>query len=146
VVAVPRLGRNRPGAGLGAHRAGANVARLGRVFEGVFTAETVGSYKPDLRNFDFLLARVEEAGIAQDKLLHVGQPLMHDMPTAQAKGLDNCWIDRRHAKKGVAGATPALGRVPKVLHPFDSMADFADAATGRPDSLLCRALASMAAR
>ena len=113
------------------HEAGiaGSVARLGPVFEGVFTAETIGSYKPDLRNFGFLLARVGEAGIRQDKLLHVGQSLMHDMATAEAKGLDNCWIDRRHAKKGVAGATPALGRMPKILHRFESMAGFADAAT-----------------
>ena len=113
------------------HEAGiaGSVKRLGPVFQGVFTAEAIGSYKPNLRNFDFLLARLGETGIAPDRLLHVGQSLMHDMATAEAKGLDNCWIDRRHAKKGVAGATPALGRMPKILHRFDSMAGFAGAAT-----------------
>ena len=111
------------------HEAGiaGSVVRLGPVFAGVYTAEATGSYKPDLRNFDYLLARLAEQGVAPEKLLHVGQSLMHDMAPAEAKGLDNCWIDRRHDKPA-GGATPQLDRMPRILHRFTSLAAFADAA------------------
>jgi FMN phosphatase YigB (HAD superfamily) len=40
-------------------------------FDAVYTAEEIGSYKPDLRNFDFLLEKVErELGVKKEELLH----------------------------------------------------------------------------
>ncbi|HVI06608.1 MAG TPA: HAD family hydrolase, partial [Sphingomicrobium sp.] len=38
--------------------------RLGVAFDHVFTAQDIGSYRPDLRNFEYLLEQAGAAGIA----------------------------------------------------------------------------------
>src|SRR5680860_349517 len=65
----------------------ASNARLGVTFDAVLTAEEIGSYKPDSRNFAALLAHAETMGIAPDRLLHVAQSLFHDHVPAKAAGL-----------------------------------------------------------
>jgi len=82
-------------------------ARLGVDFDCVITAQDVGSYKPDRRNFEFALARIKEAlGVEPRDVLHVAQSLFHDVVPAKSVGLRTMWINRR---KGLAGwgATPA---------------------------------------
>jgi putative hydrolase of the HAD superfamily len=105
--------------------AGSN-RRLGVDFDAVLTAEDIGSYKPDPRNFAALLAKVDEMGIAQSRLLHVAQSLFHDHVPARAAGLATVWIDRR-ADKEDSGATPVPPDAPEPNWRFTSMADFADA-------------------
>lgn len=105
--------------------AGSNE-RLGVEFDAVLTAEDIGSYKPDSRNFEALLARIEEMGIAKGRLLHVAQSLFHDHVPAKAAGLATVWIDRRAGKPG-AGATPIPADAPEPDWRFTSMAEFADA-------------------
>ncbi len=46
--------------------------RLGVAFDAVFTAEDIGSYKPDPRNFCFLLDRLAGTGIRREEILHTG--------------------------------------------------------------------------
>jgi 2-haloalkanoic acid dehalogenase type II len=103
----------------------ASNERLGVAFDAILTAEDIGSYKPDPRNFVALLARVKEMGIAQGKLLHVAQSLFHDHVPAKAAGLPTVWIDRRQDTPG-HGATPAAAHVTPDWT-FPSMAAFADA-------------------
>jgi putative hydrolase of the HAD superfamily len=105
--------------------AGSNE-RLGVEFDAVLTAEDIGSYKPNPRNFDALLARTEAMGIAPDRLLHVAQSLFHDHVPAKAAGLATVWIDRRAGKDG-SGATPVPANAPEPDWRFTSMAAFADA-------------------
>ena len=80
--------------------------KLGVKFDGVFTAgDEIGSYKPDERNFHFMLHALEnDYGIAPDRLLHVAQSLFHDHVPAKNLGLASAWIDRRAGKPG-GGAT-----------------------------------------
>jgi 2-haloalkanoic acid dehalogenase type II len=78
--------------------------RLGVAFDAVYTAEDIGSYKPDLRNFEYLLARLAEQGIAKAQILHTAQSLYHDHAPAKRLGLATCWIDRRAGQAG-SGAT-----------------------------------------
>jgi len=78
--------------------------RLGVEFDRVITAQDLGSYKPDPRNFEALVTEVERMGIRREKLLHVAQSLYHDHVPAQAMGLSTAWIDRRSGKAG-GGAT-----------------------------------------
>lgn len=106
--------------------AGSNQ-RLGVEFDAILTAEDIGSYKPHPRNFDALLARTTEMGIAPGRLLHVAQSLFHDHVPAQAAGLPTVWIDRRHAQDGF-GATPPPPAPVEPTWTFPSMAAFADAA------------------
>lgn len=105
--------------------AGSN-ARLGVEFDAILTAEDIGSYKPNPRNFEALLEKTSEMGIVKDRLLHVAQSLFHDHVPAKAAGLATAWIDRRAGKAG-SGATPIPANAPKPDRRFDSMAAFADA-------------------
>jgi putative hydrolase of the HAD superfamily len=100
--------------------------RLGVAFDAVLTAEDIGSYKPDPRNFETLLATIKEMGIAKDRLLHVAQSLFHDHVPAKAAGLATVWIDRRAGKEG-GGATPIPPDAPEPDWRFTSMAELADA-------------------
>lgn len=105
--------------------AGSN-ARLGVAFDAVYTAQDVGSYKPNACNFDYLLEHIGELGIAQDRLLHVAQSLFHDHVPAKAKGLTTVWIDRRGSQPGF-GATPPPAADVTPDWTFPSMAAFAAA-------------------
>ena len=104
--------------------------RLGVPFDAVVTAEDAGSYKPDRRNFDYLLERLQ-GGLAGDRvapadILHTAESLFHDHVPANALGLASCWIHRRHADAGF-GATKDPGQMPRVDFRFTSMAALAEA-------------------
>jgi 2-haloalkanoic acid dehalogenase type II len=77
--------------------------KLGVQFDGVMTAEDIGSYKPSLRNFEYLLARLRSQGIEQGRILHVAQSLVHDHEPANELGLASCWINRQHGSAGAVG-------------------------------------------
>ena len=73
-------------------------------FDLVVTAQDVGSYKPDTRNFDAMLARLATMGIAKHEVMHVAQSQHHDHVPAKAVGLRSIWINRRAGRAG-SGAT-----------------------------------------
>src|SRR6516164_6185089 len=103
-----------------------SAARLGASFTSVITAQDVGSYKPDPRNFEALTREAARLGIRPGGLLHVAQSLFHDHVPAQRAGLRTVWIHRRHDRGGW-GATP---QPPAPVTPdweFPSMAAFAAA-------------------
>ncbi len=100
-----------------------SAARLGTTFDWVITAQSVGSYKPDPRNFEVALERI---GLPRERILHVAQSLFHDHVTAQRLGFRTVWIDRRHDRPG-SGATPPADATPDAT--FPDMASFATAAT-----------------
>jgi len=79
--------------------AGSN-RRLGVEFDAIFTAQDIGSYKPDPANFSYILARLAEQGIAPGEILHTAQSLFHDHAPAKQAGLATAWIDRRHERSG----------------------------------------------
>jgi 2-haloacid dehalogenase len=105
-------------------------ARLGVRFDAVVTAEDAGSYKPDRRNFDYMLERLQGglAGtpVVASDILHTAESLFHDHVTANAVGLASCWIHRRHADTGF-GATKDPGQMPRVDFRFTSMGAMAEA-------------------
>lgn len=105
--------------------AGSNQ-RLEVEFDYIFTAEDIGSYKPALRNFEYMLGRLAETGIAKDGLLHVAQSLFHDHVPANRLGIASAWIDRRHDKPG-SGATAIPAEMPHFDFRFTSLAELADA-------------------
>ena len=97
-------------------------ARLGVPFDGVYTAEDVGSYKPDDRNFDYMFEMLAHQGIARTDILHTAESMFHDHAPANKHGLANAWIYRRHGKEGF-GATMDPGEMPRYDFRFNSMAD-----------------------
>jgi len=81
-------------------------AKLGVTFDLVCTAQDIGSYKPDLRNFRYATAKVAETfGVDVPGILHVAQSLFHDIVPAKSIGLRTVWVNRRKAVGGW-GATP----------------------------------------
>lgn len=101
-------------------------ARLGVEFDQILTAEDIGSYKPDLRNFEYLLEKAEGAGIGKADLLHVAQSLFHDHAPANRIGIASAWIDRRAGKAG-GGATPLPDPAPRFDFRFTSLGELAEA-------------------
>jgi len=107
----------------------ASNAKLGVVFDAIYTAEDIGSYKPTRRNFSFMLERLEaDHGVMPDQILHTAQSLFHDHVPAGDFGLARAWIDRRGLSKGGAwGATAEVAQRPEVDFLFPTMAAMADA-------------------
>ena len=101
-------------------------ARLGVHFDGVYTAEDIGSYKPADRNFDYMLETLARKGIAKADILHTAESMFHDHGPANKFGLSNCWIYRRHATEGF-GATMNPGEMPSYDFRFNSMAELVEA-------------------
>lgn len=103
-----------------------SATRLGVDFDAVYTAQDIGSYKPDPRNFIYLINKLAETGTPREKVLHTAQSLFHDHAPANAAGLASAWIDRRHASGGFgATATPPDGV--RWDFRFTSLGDMAEA-------------------
>ncbi|MGD2129258.1 MAG: HAD hydrolase-like protein [Lysobacterales bacterium] len=104
--------------------------KLGVSFDAVYTAEEIGSWKPDPANFDYLVAHVMgEFGLAADCILHTAQSLRHDIAPARAHGLSCAWIDRHGLSKGGGwGATAEIADRPEADFLFHSLAELAEAA------------------
>jgi 2-haloacid dehalogenase len=86
-------------------------ARSGIEFDAVITAQDVGSYKPDRKNFQYALARLEALGVRRGRILHVAQSLFHDHEPAKALGLATVWVNRRAGKVGWGATRAPRGRV-----------------------------------
>lgn len=91
-------------------------------FDAVYTAEDIGSYKPCLGNFHYMLKHLKDMGIDQSEILHTAQSLYHDMLPATSLGLKTCWIDRRAGQEG-SGATPSVSSKVEVDRRFVSLAE-----------------------
>ena len=98
--------------------------RLGVRFDGILTAEDIGSYKPNLRNFEYMLGRLQSQGIEKSRILHVAQSLVHDHLPAKELGLASCWINRQHGQIGAVGEAASRARYDFT---FASMGEFAEA-------------------
>lgn len=90
-------------------------------FDDIYTAQDIGTYKPSIKNFKYMLSRLEESGIPKSEILHTAQSLFHDMAPATELGLATCWIDRRAGKTG-SGATPEVNQPVNIDFRFESLA------------------------
>lgn len=107
----------------------ASAEHLGVGFDAVYTAEDIGSYKPDPANFDYLIEHVStDLGLGADSLIHVAQSLFHDHAPAKACGLDTVWIDRQRLSQGGSwGATKPVETRPQPDWSFFTLGELADA-------------------
>lgn len=96
-------------------------------FDGVYTADVIGSYKPDPRNFAYLVRSEEALGYSAEDILHVGQSLFHDHVPASKAGLATCWI-QRPTPAGDHGAARPPDQRPDPDYHFTSLVELADAA------------------
>ena len=102
-----------------------NRLQLNVSFDHILTAETIGTYKPDLNNFRYLIDHLGQDGIEDNKLAHVAQSLYHDIEPASKIGLQNIWIDRRGNNKGFGATPPPSSHVSPDLQ-FPSLIDLAN--------------------
>jgi 2-haloalkanoic acid dehalogenase type II len=105
----------------------ASQRQLGVEFDAVYTAEDIGSYKPDPNNFTYLIEAERAEGYHKTDVLHVGQSLFHDHVPASEAGIATCWI-QRPTPAGDHGAARPPDRRPRVDFHFTSLAQLADAA------------------
>lgn len=104
----------------------ASNEKLGVDFDAIFTAQDVGSYKPDDRNFEYMLEKLTRAGLERHEILHTAESMFHDHVPGRRHQLASCWIYRRHDKQGF-GATMNPGELPTVDFRFNSMAELVEA-------------------
>ena len=71
-----------------------NIAKLGAPIDHVFTAESAGAYKPQMRAFEYMF---DQLGCGPDDVLHVSSSFRHDLMTAHDLGICNkVWVNRGH--------------------------------------------------
>lgn len=95
-------------------------------FNGIYTAEDVGSYKPADRNFDYMLEKLATQGVEKHEILHTAESMFHDHEPANRFGLTCCHIYRRFDQEGF-GATMTPGEMPTWQFRFNSMAELVKA-------------------
>ena len=107
----------------------ASNRKLGVGFDAVYTAQDIGTYKPNDANFDYMLKHLSmDLGIEAADILHTAQSMHHDHVPAARAGLDRCWIDRQNlAGGGSWGATAVVEYQPAVDFRFTSMMELAEA-------------------
>ena len=102
-------------------RAGNAHGLEGFKFDAVYTAQDIGSYKPDLRNFEYMLQHVkDEFGVEKERVLQTAQSQFHDHHPAKEMGIKSSWIYR-------PGAVMGNRKDPVYTWKFDTLADMADA-------------------
>lgn len=82
-----------------------NTGSLGGFpFDLIVTAQDVGSYKPDLRNFEYMKNAVAlNFGVAAEQILSTAQSQFHDHQPARRAGIRSVWIERPGATMGNRG-------------------------------------------
>lgn len=72
-----------------------SIQLIGINFDGVVTAEEVGSYKPDYGHWQEILKRFKAK---KHEVLHVAASYVHDIIPAKTQGFDAVWINRNKEK------------------------------------------------
>src|SRR3569833_2539918 len=83
--------------------------KLGVTFDAICTAQDIGSYKPDPRNFAYAINKVAELGVLKRQLLHTAQSLFHGRAPARAAGRGGAGGGRRRRGGGGGAAGPPGG-------------------------------------
>ena len=85
------------------------------------TAEDIGSYKPDPRNFEYLIEHAKkDLDVEKAQILHVAHGVWSDQVPAEEMGLSHVWIKRGGDNWGNIEKTPDLRW-------WDSLGELADA-------------------
>ena len=101
-------------------------------FDAVYTAAEIGSYKPDPRNFEYLLKHVKDQfGVPKSEILHVAQSLHHDHKPAADIGLESCWVDRGSISGSAEDVTGA--KFGRKVNSIAELADLVDETFSHPD-------------
>ncbi|KAI0121343.1 Haloacid dehalogenase-like hydrolase-domain-containing protein [Xylariales sp. AK1849] len=104
-------------------------------FDAVYTAEDIGSYKPDARNFEYLITHCREhLGIPSEEIIHVAQALFHDQVSTRAARLATPWIERgEDVPSAIGGNLEEFADKGSFSWRFKNMGEMADAFEGLKD-------------
>lgn len=97
-------------------------------FDAVYTAEDIGSYKPDLQNFHYLLDHVrDELDVGKEQVLHTAHGLKSDHVPAKQMGMSSAWIARGDGEGGPKSDLAAVEGKVAFTWQFETMGDMAEA-------------------
>jgi 2-haloalkanoic acid dehalogenase type II len=100
-------------------------------FDGIYTAQTIGSYKPNPDNYNYCISHIkDDFGIEKEETLIVAQSLDIDHVSSTALGLQpGIWIARNLGVTAMGGNYTELlaaGKI-KIGAKFESLGDMASA-------------------
>lgn len=96
-------------------------------FTASYLAEDIGSYKPNLANFDYLLDHMKaDYGVEKDEICHVAQSLFHDHGATKKIGLRSVWIDRYGVLQGIKRSFEDVQEEYGMKARFGSLSELAD--------------------
>jgi len=95
------------------------------VFDLILTAEDIGSYKPDLNNFHYMIKKAEELGVKKEEICITAMSLTHDHVPGKKLGLLGSFIDRKGAVMGI-GSGPENAEFDWRFATLGEMADAAE--------------------
>lgn len=100
-------------------------------FDAIYTAEDIGSYKPDLKNFEYLIEHAgEDFGAKKEEILKVAQSLYHDHVPAKKVGLKpSVWIRRAGDETLMGGKWKDFEGKVDLADAFDTLGDLAEVVT-----------------
>ncbi len=100
-------------------------ALAGVDFDAIYVAEEIGSYKPDMKNFQYLITHAQdELGVQMEQILMTAVGLKSDHVPAMKVGMTSAWISRG---KGDKELKEVEGKV-DFTWTFDTMGEMAAAA------------------
>jgi 2-haloalkanoic acid dehalogenase type II len=101
-------------------------------FDAIYTAEDIGSYKPDPRNLNYMIEHVAtEFGAKKEEILKVAQSLQHDHIPARKVGLSpGIWIMRRGGESAMGGSWEEVKDQVSLGGKFGTLGQFAEVVEG----------------
>lgn len=91
-------------------------------FDQVYIAEDIGSYKPSLKNFEYLLRGIEkEFGFKKEQVLHVAHGVDPDQKPCEEMGIDHVWVKRGIDNRS-EGSLENMKRL-RVVNDLQTLAD-----------------------
>lgn len=102
-------------------------------FDAIYTAEDIKTYKPNHRNFNYLIDLVNsEFGLQRTEILHAAKSLTADHASAKEIGLTSAWIARgdKDGVSAMGGRFADLKDTVSFSWSFSSVGEMADAVEG----------------
>lgn len=98
-------------------------------WDGIYTAEQIGSYKPDPRNYEFVVTRAaEDFSIKKEELVIVAQSLNIDHLMSKKLGFPpGVWISRQGSTMGGRREEMEQQGLLEIGATYDTLGEFAEA-------------------
>lgn len=98
-------------------------------WDGIYTAERIGSYKPDPRNYEFVVTRAaEDFSIKKEELMMVAQSLNIDHLMSKKLGFPpGVWISRQGSAMGGKREEMEQQGLLEIGATYDTLGEFAEA-------------------